>query len=138
MTNYAKNYACTIFQSLKTMTYIFTQYEKICYAPKQIQMWAPFKGLYGSFRSHIATQYDRKCFLDTVDTGISDIYSRFMGVLPRPERSEVTQKSAIYTRKRHEEHPSHFYMGVPPENRPTDDLKRERTGVCAVQDYSMP
>ena len=54
---------------------------------------------------------------------------------PRPERLEVTPKSAIYTRKRDEEHPSHFYMGVPRENRSTD-LKREKTGVCAIQDYS--
>ena len=54
---------------------------------------------------------------------------------PRPKRLEVTPKSAIYTRKRDEEHPSHLYMGVPPENRSTD-LKREKTGVCAIQDYS--
>ena len=33
MTNYAKNYAYTVFQSLKTTTHIFTQYEKFCYAP---------------------------------------------------------------------------------------------------------
>ena len=54
---------------------------------------------------------------------------------PRPKRLEMTPKSAIYTRKRDEEHPSHFYMGVLPENRSTD-LQREKTGVCAIQDYS--
>ena len=33
MTNYAKNYPYTVFQSLKTVAHVFTQYEKFCYAP---------------------------------------------------------------------------------------------------------
>ena len=144
MTNYAKNYACTVFQSLKTMNHIFTQYEKFCCAPWQVQIWVWLNELYGSFRTHFSTQYDRKCFFTRYSR-----YRYFWDLFtplwvkgnvcflsrPRPKRREVTPKSAIYTRKRDEEHPSHFYMGVPPENRSTD-LKREKTGVCAIQDYS--
>ena len=144
MTNYAKNYACTVFQSLKTMNHIFTQYEKFFCAPWQVQIWVWVNELYGSFRTHFSTQYDRKCFLlDTVDTGYFwDLFTPLWVKgnacslsRPRPKRLEVTPKSAIYTRKRDEEHPSHFYMGVLPENRSTD-LQREKTGVCAIQDYS--
>ena len=80
MTNYAKNYAYTVFQSLNTMNHILTQYEKFCCAPWQVQIWVWLNELYGSFRTHFSTQYDRKCFLlDTVDTGISEIYSRLYG-----------------------------------------------------------
>lgn len=112
--------------------------------PKQIQIWAWLNGLYGSFRSHFPTQYDRKCFFRYSRHGyfwhlFTPLWVKenvcFLS-RPRPERPEVTPKSAIYTRKWDEEHHSHFYMGVPLKTSQLTSSAKIKTGVCAIQDYS--